>query len=69
LQNGHPAHYTKLFRIDGEIDLNSWLSLVSMFYKGNETVIEYFDPQLFATKCRPIIDRWQRANMRSSADY
>jgi len=25
-----------------------------MFYKGNEMVIEYFDPGLFDTKIRPM---------------
>lgn len=54
-----PAHYIKLFRIDGVIDLGDWISLVSMFYKGNEMVIEYFDPKLFEEKFRPIIIRWQ----------
>lgn len=56
-KNNRPAHYIKLFRIDGEIDLHNWLSLVSMFYKGNEMVIEYFDPKLFNEMYRPIRQR------------
>ncbi|MCL4204061.1 MAG: hypothetical protein KJ000_16280 [Pirellulaceae bacterium] len=56
-----PAHYIKLFRIDGNINLDDWLSLLSMFYKGNEMVVEYFDPQLFREKFLPIISRWQDA--------
>jgi len=51
--NINPAHYIKLFRIDGKIDLSDWISLVSMFYKGNEMVIEYFDPDLFDREFRP----------------
>ena len=51
--NSRPAHYLKLFRIDGTIDLSDWLSLLSMFYKGNEMVIEHFDPEQFATKIQP----------------
>jgi hypothetical protein len=47
-------YYIKLFRIDGEIILEDWLSLVGMFYKGNEMVIEYFDPKLFDEKIRPL---------------
>ena len=38
--NIKPAHYIKLFRIDGKIDLSDWISLVSMFYKGNETTYD-----------------------------
>jgi len=56
-KNMRPAHYVKLFRIDGIIDLESWLSLVSMFYKGNEMVIEYFDPELFNKEIRPFRER------------
>ena len=32
----------KLFRIDGNIDLNTWVELISYFYKANKMVIEYF---------------------------
>jgi len=37
----------KLFRIDGEIDVDKWLELLSQFFTGNEMIIEYFDPELF----------------------
>ena len=37
----------KLFRIDGNIDLNVWMDLLAHFYKGNEMIIEYFDPKRF----------------------
>jgi hypothetical protein len=60
-KNISPTHYVKLFRIDGAVDLNNWLSLVSMFYKGNEMVIEYFDPHLFDEKFRPIREGMQKA--------
>jgi hypothetical protein len=59
--NIRPAHYVKLFRIDGAIDLEDWLSLVSMFYKGNEMVIEYFDPELFNNEIRPFRERMYAA--------
>ena len=52
-RNSKPGHYIKLFRIDGQIDLDDWQSLVAMFYKGNEMVIEYFDPDLFNKQIRP----------------
>ena len=54
-------HYVKLFRIDGGILLDDWLSLIGMFYKGNEMVIEYFDPDLFNEKFRPIRERLGKA--------
>jgi hypothetical protein len=61
--NPRPSYYVKLFRIDGSIELDPWLSLVSMFYKGNEMIVEYFDPATFAEKYRPTIVRWQLAKM------
>jgi hypothetical protein len=40
----------KLFRIDGNIDVDKWIELLSQFFKGNEMIIEYFDPKLFQQK-------------------
>ena len=60
-RHSRPAHYIKLFRIDGKIDLDDWLSLVSLFYKGNEMVIEYFDKGLFDEKIRPDRERMHQA--------
>jgi hypothetical protein len=37
----------KLWRLDGVIDIDSWIRLISFFYKSNEMVIEYFDPEEF----------------------
>lgn len=37
----------KLWRIDGSIDLENWIDLVAFFYKGNEMIIEYFNPEEF----------------------
>lgn len=37
----------KLFRIDGDIDVDEWMELLSLFYKGNEMIIEYFNPEQF----------------------
>ena len=42
-----------MFRVDGQTSLDDWLSLVSLFYKGNEMLIEYFDPDLFDREFRP----------------
>ncbi len=51
--NVRPSHYLKLFRIDGEIELTDWISILSMFFKGNEMVIEYFDPELYESQILP----------------
>lgn len=37
----------KMFRIDGDIDIDIWIQLLANFYKSNEMVIEYFDPQQY----------------------
>lgn len=37
----------KLWRIDGDIDLDSWVILISFFHKSNEMIIEYFNPEAF----------------------
>ena len=41
------AHYIKLFRIDGDVNFEKWLDLISFFFKGNEMILEYFDPEKF----------------------
>jgi len=40
----------KLWRIDGNVDLDNWVELITFFYKGNEMVYEYFDPIGFEEK-------------------
>ena len=37
----------KLFRIDGDIDVEEWIELLAHFYKANEMIIEYFDPEQY----------------------
>jgi hypothetical protein len=37
----------KLWRIDGDIPDDDWIDLIAMFLKGNEMVMEYFDPEGF----------------------
>jgi hypothetical protein len=37
----------KLFRIDGDIDVDEWIELICLFYKLNEMLIEYFNPEHF----------------------
>ncbi|MEM6838983.1 MAG: hypothetical protein AAF609_19280 [Cyanobacteria bacterium P01_C01_bin.120] len=37
----------KLWRIDGDINLEVWSNLISLFFKCNEMIIRYFDPEKF----------------------
>lgn len=37
----------KVFRVDGEIELERWVELVSFFYRSNEMVVEYLNPEQF----------------------
>ncbi|MCU0286651.1 MAG: hypothetical protein MUF15_09650 [Acidobacteria bacterium] len=48
------THKIKLFRIDGEIELGQWIELISMFFKGNEMIIQYFDPEQYEQKFHPV---------------
>lgn len=41
--------YFKLFRIDGDINISVWANLISLFFRDNELVVEYFDPELYAS--------------------
>ena len=37
----------KLFRIDGDVDIDEWIELICLFFKSNEMLIEYFNPEQF----------------------
>lgn len=37
----------KVWRVDGDLDVDIWLHLTALFFKGNEMIIEYFDPAKF----------------------
>lgn len=37
----------KLFRIDGDISVDDWTELLSHFFKGNEMIIKYFNPEQY----------------------
>lgn len=39
---GKSTNYTKLFRIDGKLDLSDWKKLCVLYYKGNPLLFEYF---------------------------
>jgi hypothetical protein len=54
-------HYIKMFRIDGNIDLNEWVALLSFYFRGNEMITEYFDPQTFDQEFRPVIEQYKNS--------
>lgn len=56
-QEGRASEKIKLFRIDGSVDLEEWSNLISLFMKGNEMVIRYFDPDSYETQFREVLDR------------
>lgn len=37
----------KLFRVDGNIAVDDWINIISFFFKSNEMIIEYFNPEEF----------------------
>ena len=39
---GKSSMYTKLFRIDGNLKLNDWKLLITLYYQGNPLTYEYF---------------------------
>lgn len=41
-KSGKNTDYTKLFRIDGKLDLSDWKKLCILYYKGNPLLFEYF---------------------------
>ena len=56
----------KLFRIDGNIGVDEWIGLLSMFFKGNEMIMEYFDPEQFEARYGEDIRRCQEAERSPS---
>ena len=49
----------KLWRVDGDIPLHRWLELIGFFFKGNEMLLEYFDPEAFHEDLRQREDARQ----------
>lgn len=45
-KSGKKSEYTKIFRIDGKLDIDEWKSLVSNYFKENSLVIEYFNGKI-----------------------
>jgi len=59
----------KLFRIDGNIDIEEWTELLALFFKGNEMLIEYFNPEQFEEKFGERLRRYRSSkSMPSDSD-
>ena len=56
----------KVFRIDGNIDIDAWIDLTSHFYKGNEMIIEYFDPEKFEEEFGQKARRYREMKQRQN---
>jgi hypothetical protein len=50
----------KLFRSDGEIESDVWSNLTLLFFRGNELVLEYFDPERYQATFGPQIAHYQK---------
>lgn len=58
----------KLFRIDGNINLEIWSELINYFYRGNEMLIEYFNPEQFEKQYREVIEANRNFEQSEKAD-
>lgn len=71
LPNKQSHKKIKLWRIDGDIDTEKWIELISFFYKGNEMIIEYFNPeefeQMFELRVRDF-KAWKRQQSDQGED-
>ncbi len=58
----------KLWRVDGDIDTDNWINLITFFYKSNEMIIEYFNPdeyeRMFELRVRDY-KKWQALQNQS----
>lgn len=52
-------HKNKLFRIDGAVDADRWLDLTAFFFRGNEMVLRYFDPEKYERLYREKIESYR----------
>jgi hypothetical protein len=64
LLNEYRAHIKiKLFRIDNDINIDKWIDLISYFFKGNEMILEYFDPESFEAQFGQRIREFKKNNI------
>ncbi len=60
---GKDSNYTKLFRVDGELAIEDWKTLVCHYYQANPLIHEYFDeakenePHIIDEKKENVIEK------------
>lgn len=64
LPRGERCRKVKLFRIDGDVDVERWLDMVGHFFSGNEMVLEYFDPDQYHEHFDEKIARFREVRAR-----
>lgn len=60
---GKDTTYTKLFRIDGKLELSDWKKLCILYYKGNPLLFEYFEAK---EEYDSIVNETQTKNSRTN---
>lgn len=58
---GHEAHYTKLFRMDGDVPLHTWKSIITQYMYEDPLVPEYFG--------NPIVQEQQSLPLGDAPSY
>lgn len=58
--------YTKIFRIDGKVSLKLWKTLITMFYRENSSIYEYFGVKKERTQC---IDKQDNLGIKKYVPY
>lgn len=72
IKAGRHTEYTKLWRIDGEIETPLWKSLIAEFYRDNHLVGEYLNPDALADQsgaAPPQDQRHSRSVLQSLVPY
>lgn len=64
LPHGERCQKIKLFRIDGDVDVERWLDMVGYFFFDNEMVLEYFDPDQYHRHFDEKIARFWESRVR-----
>jgi hypothetical protein len=62
---GKYSQYTKLFRIDGHLQINTWKTLISHFFQGNLATSEYFGEERAMGLEPTIMESNQTSNSKS----
>jgi hypothetical protein len=59
----------KLFRIDGDVDIDEWIELSCLFFKFNEMLIEYFNAEQFEKMFGEKIRHYRAVMLEREGDF